>query len=164
MPNLRIITLFQPHATLMVLGFKRNETRSWAHHGVKGTIGIAAAARSPREYLDLVTQWPFCEDLKGIPLVNGAILGTVDVRSYLRSATWVDQHSNPNMTEEQIRAAEREYRYGNYAPGRWIWQTDNAVRFAEPIPAKGKQGWWRYDLPLTPSLVSIPAVQTNLFL
>lgn len=160
----RIITLYQPHATLMVLGFKKNETRVFAHHKVKGTIGIAAAARSPREYMDLINEWPFCDDLKGFPIVHGAILGTVDIQSYLRSETWMDAHSNPNMTEEQIRAAEREYRYGNYEPGRWIWQTINPVRFEQPIPAKGSQGWWSYDLPVKATINSTPAIQTNLFL
>ena len=41
--------------------------------------------------------------------------------------------------------AEREFRYGDYLPGRWIWKTTNLIPFDQPIPAKGAQGWWNYD-------------------
>ena len=148
---MRVITLHQPFATLMFLkrngqALKQNETRSWHHQNVKGTIGIAAAAKLPAYAKDLLTQWPFCEDLKGIDLPLGAILGTVEIIGYQTSESWMNQHSHPNMTEAQIWAAEREFRYGDYATKRWIWNTINPVQFDQPIPAKGSQGWWSYPI------------------
>lgn len=35
--------------------------------------------------------------------------------------------------------------YGDFTPGRWAWLTRDAVLFPEPIPAKGKQGWWEWE-------------------
>jgi hypothetical protein len=144
---MRIITLYQPYATLMVMKFKKNETRSWRFGNVLGPLGIAAAAKTPTWCKALLTQWPFCEDLNGISLPTGAILGTVEIKGYQSSQSWVDEMSNPNMTEEAIRAAEREYRYGDYSPNRWIWKTDNAVQFEKPVLAKGSQGFWKFELP-----------------
>lgn len=149
---MRVITLHQPFATLMFLKvngrvLKSNETRSWRHENVTGTIGIAAAAKMHKYAIDLMLTWPFCEDLKGIHLPLGAILGTLDIVNYQRSEDWMDEFSNPNMTPEQIWVAEREFKYGDYSPKRWIWKTENQVAFDQPIKAKGSQGWWSYQIP-----------------
>jgi hypothetical protein len=40
-----------------------------------------------------------------------------------------------------------EWEYGDYSRGRFAWQTDNVIKFDEPIPAKGHQKFWNYDIP-----------------
>ncbi|MVM33616.1 hypothetical protein GO755_26495 [Spirosoma sp. HMF4905] len=149
---MRIITLHQPYATLMFLKrnghvLKSNETRSWHHEKVKGIIGIAAAKTMHKYAKDLMLTWPFCEDLKGVQLPLGVILGTVEIVSYQRSEDWMNEFSSPNLSPEQFEIEDREFRYGNYEPGRWIWRTKNATAFDEPIKAKGSQGWWSYETP-----------------
>ncbi len=36
--------------------------------------------------------------------------------------------------------------YGDWVPGRWAWRLTNPEPFDEPIPAKGRQGVWRWEL------------------
>lgn len=149
---MRIITLHQPYATLMFLKrngqvLKSNETRSWHHANVKGVIGIAAAKTMHSYAKKLMLTWPFSEDLNGVHLPLGAILGTVEIVSYQRSEDWMNEFSNPSLTPDQFAIADREFRYGDYGPDRWIWRTQNATAFDEPIPARGSQGWWSYELP-----------------
>lgn len=37
--------------------------------------------------------------------------------------------------------------FGHFAPGRWAWLLTDAERFAEPIPATGRQGIWNWESP-----------------
>jgi hypothetical protein len=37
-----------------------------------------------------------------------------------------------------------EYYFGDYAPGRFIWKTNNNEPI-EPFPVKGQQGFWNID-------------------
>lgn len=34
--------------------------------------------------------------------------------------------------------------YGDWTPGRWAWRLDDIEPCCDPIPAKGKQGVWRW--------------------
>ena len=43
--------------------------------------------------------------------------------------------------------SEAERLCGYWHPGRWAYRLENVRRLAEPIPARGKQGLWRFDLP-----------------
>lgn len=42
------------------------------------------------------------------------------------------------------RLTPLEYRFGNYAPGRFGWVTELVEAFAKPIPAKGALGFWNW--------------------
>jgi len=37
--------------------------------------------------------------------------------------------------------------FGIFEPGRWAWIFANAVKFPAPVPAKGRQGFWRWECP-----------------
>lgn len=38
---------------------------------------------------------------------------------------------------------DTEIAAGDWAPGRWAWPVLSAEPLPTPIPAKGKQGWWK---------------------
>ena len=44
--------------------------------------------------------------------------------------------------ERRLEAAGQEYRFGDYALGRYAWELTELRRLREPIPALGKQGLW----------------------
>jgi hypothetical protein len=79
-------------------------------------------------------------DFKTLP--RGKILGTVNVGHMMKTEDWVYQNC------ADVNFVPDEWYFGNYDVGRWAWLTSNPVRFAEPIPAKGLQGFWNYDLPM----------------
>lgn len=37
--------------------------------------------------------------------------------------------------------------YGDWTPGRWAWELTDVEPLAEPVPWKGRQGWFTVELP-----------------
>lgn len=61
----------------------------------------------------------------------GRIVGVVNVADCIATES-----------EEGIKAAKWDGRYGDWSPGRFAWKADAFWPLLEPIPAKGKQGFW----------------------
>lgn len=119
----------QPFATLVALGCKRVETRSWttyrhrdqdvAIHAASGGFARDVAVRE-RELLK--------REPEQVPL--GAIVAIVRVGAICRTQDIVQQLSG------------QEIRLGDYRWGRWAWQLELIQALAEPIPCRGAQGLW----------------------
>lgn len=128
---MRVISLWQPWATLVVIGAKRIETRSWDTK-YRGPLLIHAAKTDSHikmicgqeYYRDFIADW------RKVPY--GAIIGKVML-------TGTVQFGQTNNYSEQERA------FGDYAWGRFGWMLENPQEFKNPIPAKGHQGFWKYD-------------------
>ena len=137
---MRIITLYQPYATLMMLGLKQNETRSFKTR-VRGELGIHAAASIPNWCKMKMAEQPFKSALKGIDLPTGKILGTVELIDCVTTSKFLcDQAIYTARTWDEIS-------FGDYSPGRFAWITKNPIPFEKPIIAKGSQGFWKYEPP-----------------
>ncbi|QHV99253.1 ASCH domain-containing protein [Spirosoma endbachense] len=142
---MRIITLYQPYATLMMLGLKTNETRN-RRTLVRGTLGIHAAAAIPNWCRLKMNEASFKSALKDVELPTGKILGTVELIGSMRTEEWLLSQSD--IIEGFYTAAVwNEIAFGDYSANRWAWQTINPTPFETPIPAKGSQGFWFFDLP-----------------
>lgn len=130
--GMKAISLWQPWASFMAMGLKRNETRHWATSH-RGPLLIHAAKKKPsKDELEyfwlLLNRHGYTEgSLYDLPL--GAILCRVD----MVDCQQIGHENSPRETE-------LEYHLGNYDHGRYMWMTDNLVKFKEPIPWKGKQG------------------------
>ena len=140
---MKIISIWQPYASLIVHGHKAVETRSWsAPQSLIGKrIGIAATKRISPEQKALFMEKSFMEyytptglpGLMGLP--HGAILGTV----LLHSCSVMDEEDLENVTEE-------EQIFGHWDAGRFAWRLRKPVLFPEPVFTRGFQGIWDYDL------------------
>ena len=80
---MKYISLWQPWATLMVVGAKHNETRSWKTN-YRGTLGIHAAKYFPGSNRELCLEEPFRTALevagyRAMDLPLGALIGTVEL-------------------------------------------------------------------------------------
>lgn len=170
MTTLRTLTLHQPWATLVALGVKTIETRSWRTH-YRGPVAIHAGARQPDLGLEIgpfrVTRgtegWHISgpEPVYGyarLPL--GAIVATatlIDVvpmidddtittAPYLRlspSGTLALRTQDAPEQRSPLDVSDQAP-YGDYAPGRYAWLLTD-IEPCDPIPAKGKQGLWTWD-------------------
>jgi hypothetical protein len=132
--SMRALTLTQPWATLVVIGAKRVETRSWRTAG-RGPLAIHAAKGFPRAARDLCEAAPFCDALGGLSagdLPRGMLLGTVEVLGCV-----------PTDGPEAELLDERERAFGDYSPGRWAWLLSGHRAFDEPVPMSGALGIWR---------------------
>lgn len=142
---MKAITLWEPWATLVAMGLKRYETRSWATHH-RGALAIHAAKRK----VDISMVWTIQRyiEQQGLDVTlprsypYGHVLAVVNLH-----AVFGTEHIDPGALERLV---------GDFSPGRYAWKFRNIRALPVAIPARGAQGlWeWRYDgeLPLEPWL------------
>lgn len=139
---MKVISVWNPWATLLVHGFKFNETRGWAAPDslIGQRIGIASTRivkpEQRRAYADPVFQEAYAQT--GLPpidqLQNGYLLGT----AFLHSCDLITEEDFGDITAE-------EKAFGWYEPGRWAWRMRYPFLLPEPVRVRGNQGIWKWD-------------------
>lgn len=156
---MRIISLYQPYATLLVLGIKKWETRCWypKSKDIFGTLGIHATAVTPKWAREDRQLNRICaqHDLVIKNLPRGVILGTCDLVSTMTTEAWCRKFDTDNF----LKPTPDEWWLGDYSPKRYAWEMANPVLFNFPIKAKGSQGFWFHDT----AKVNITTGQLQLF-
>jgi hypothetical protein len=138
---MKVITIQQPFASLVIMGVKKIETRSWSTR-YRGPLLIHAAASMPNFNKWLCTQEPFIryiQDLGELPL--GKILGQVTIDSIINTSMLDDIAAKGII---HIPDVKTERAFGDYSPGRYGWYCIDPVAFKTPIPAKGQLGLWAF--------------------
>jgi activating signal cointegrator 1 len=146
--NIKAITLWQPWATLMAIGAKRFETRSWST-SYKGPIAIHAAKR-PIKSVELNHMMRLVIKDRGL-LRSDFPLGQVVAIGYLRKIY-------PTSHRGIIRAGtipiylppspnSQEGSFGDWSHGRFAWLITDIWHLVEPVPARGRQQLWNWQLP-----------------
>lgn len=137
---MKALSLTQPWATLVAIGAKKIETRSWPT-GFRGQFAIHASKGFPTECKALCNETVFADTLMaaGIQDWRDLPLGAILCTARLIDCT--------PMTETNISAIRStlEYAFGDYAPGRYMWKLDNVKPLPEPIPYKGALGLWEWN-------------------
>ena len=131
---MRAISLLQPWASLIMLGYKEYETRSWGTTH-RGPLAIAASAgKKGREACAPGTDLAILlanHNLTFDDLPRGAIVGVCQVDSmHKMDETW------------DLVLGEVELSCGDYTNGRTAWALSHVQAFATPIPCKGKLSLW----------------------
>jgi activating signal cointegrator 1 len=134
----RVLTVYQPWASLLVGGVKRFETRpiranyrgllfihAGKHLGDNGRLLTYQLAAEFREMGVDVAGDAWADEL---PL--GAIVGAIRL---------CDCQPTVELLEDG-RVSDREQRLGDYAPERFGWHVEHPVRFKTPVPIRGRQG------------------------
>ncbi len=144
---MRIITLHQPWASLLAVGPKKYETRSWKTKH-RGWIAIHAALNFNRFITD--AHYRFEKELKemGIEPIMSTPRGAVVAIAKLERII----HCGSNR-EILIPDYHEVLDYGDYSPGRWVWVFSEIVPVEPAIPAIGRQGLWNWDAPGTIQLL-----------
>lgn len=141
---MKALTLTQPWATLVAIGGKRIETRSWKTD-YRGPLAIHAAKGWTKEVVDLaMRREPFRSVLTaaGYPLFSllprGCVVATcelVDCRTTDlltdRTAAYTDGPGRSWPLDDQERA------FGDFTPGRYAWLLANVQPLPKPVPARG---------------------------
>lgn len=155
---MRCISLWQPHASLIAIGEKTHETRSWytpytgpiAIHASKTQVPvkelnnqIAILKAKPhlfpedsgftRAAYDAFKLWKEREGLETYNLSQlplGAIVCTAEL-------TGVYQAHLLHMS-----LTGRAKHFGDFGHGRWAWRLENVRMLKEPMPYRGQQGLW----------------------
>lgn len=160
---MKVLTLTQPWATLVAIGAKRIETRSWST-SFRGPLAIHAAAGlasvgGKRGYKRLCFTEPFLSALSlarqnrsdvfylvdyFMSLPMGAIVAVCELKDCYPTAPEGYADHDPRGTRF-IDVGEQERAFGDYSPGRYAWLLADVRPLPEPIPAKGALGLWDWD-------------------
>jgi len=132
----KALSLLQPWASLVVMGLKKIETRSWrtAH---RGTLLIHASQGKKGKILAAETPFSkYIPDFDCLPF--GAIIGQVELEEIIpvEQLFYSDARMNALTLEEKA--------FGDYAKGRYAWILAEPVMFDDMIPVKGGLGLWEY--------------------
>ncbi len=129
------LSLLQPWASLVMMGVKTVETRSWSTayrgslmiHASKGKAGSLFASEPPfKKYIPDFNKLPF-----------GCILGKVTLEQIYPMEAF-------DMADESInRLTLEEKAFGDYSSGRYAWVLTEPQVFLEPVPARGMPGLWQ---------------------
>jgi hypothetical protein len=138
-PEIRLLSLTQPWATLVALGLKRIETRSWGT-SYRGLVAIHAAKGYPASARAFANQLAV-ERL--LPRAPARLLCTANLPL---GAILALEHLSTIYDTEQAEAIgrvdEQERRFGDYTPGRkaWLLDPERHRPLTTPFPYRGAQG------------------------
>ncbi len=145
---MKVITLTQPWATLVAIGAKTIETRSWDTK-YRGPLAIHAAKGFPGWAKDLCGQPPFIFSLLRIPgfedYLGGAEWRALPTSQILCTCDLADVQATGGFWDWEPAEGTDERAFGDYAPGRFMWRLDNVKPLATPIPARGALGLWTFE-------------------
>lgn len=142
---MRAISLWQPWATLIAIGAKKIETRSWGTD-YRGPIAIHAAKKSDSENRWLVHEEAFRSALIAADVLPTLPLGVIVAVAELVAC--VEIHSTPQFFQGfdgriiDIPPAQPERSFGDYTPGRFAWVLDKVRPLTTPIAWRGSQKWF----------------------
>ncbi len=133
---MKAISLLQPWATLVVMGVKTIETRSWGTK-YRGSILIhASMGKSGNIFSEELPFKKYIPDFNRLPF--GAIIGEAIITDVIRI-------ENLNMPDALINKLTMEQKaFGDYSEGRYAWLLEDHKQFTNAIPARGTLSVWEY--------------------
>lgn len=166
---MKALTLWQPWASLLAIGAKKYETRSWKTE-YRGPIAIHASLKDPCDIMRClptnVQQTMFDSlyaafgiksgALKRLP--TGRIIATAELVGCWKMTD--DGHTVGGARAVRIENVAsgampdgaktniiqgNELLFGDWTPGRFAWGLANVKMLDKPIPCKGKQGMWSWE-------------------
>lgn len=127
---MKVLTIKQPWATLIMQGDKRFEFRGWKTK-YRGKLLIHAGKGVDKDAVERLKKY-----LPQI-LPSGKILGEVTLVDCIKC----DQEFKEMCQKENKDIYAKSIFNENYA-----WKLSNVKKFEEPIEAKGHLSLWKYDL------------------
>jgi len=148
---MKALSLLQPWASLVALGAKQFETRSWAT-SYRGDLAIHAS--KSQKSMDLVYEIPdmrnVFEFLPKETIPFGKIIAIVRLVECIKipspDKVVCGFYMQPNglINNYQVPPGGAEKSFGDYTPGRYAWIFSN-IRQIKPISVKGSLGLWEWN-------------------
>lgn len=156
---MKTITVWQPWASLLAVGAKRFETRSWPT-SYRGPIAIHAATKDPYSIMAKLPRrvakaiYDVLYEKFGIQsgalrrMSTGCVIATAELIGCHKIFRCGGRGEGPGWIETAqgiYQPDERELLFGDWTPGRYAWEIANVKPLDEPIPAKGQQRLWEWS-------------------
>lgn len=143
---MKVLSLLQPWATLVVIGAKKIETRSW-NTKYRGPLLIHASKKMTQQQKDLVKTEPFWSELKHLEeLPLGKIIGMVELLETSSAKNFL------SIKDDKMKSGwaaavnwDQEIQFGDYSQGRYGWLLSNPVSFTNQIECRGSLSLWDFD-------------------
>ena len=149
---MKAISLLQPWASLVAIGAKGFETRSWSTN-YRGPLAIHASKGFPGWARDLFHTLPFSRVLAeaGYLLEDDLPCGAVIAVVRLVDCYPITMRNGVGLLcppqGERREVSEQETAFGDWSPGRFAWRLADVRPLREPIPARGALGLWEWKAP-----------------
>ncbi len=168
MTEMKALTIWQPWAQLIIEEQKGFETRP-RRMNHRGKLAIHAAMMAPWEILRELPERvaraisgalgheyePEAERaLERLP--RGKVIGTAEVTACYKiihvckavqlQTGYTEVTVQDGARFEQLMVRDEEILFGDWRPGRYAIRLENVKRM-RPVPAKGKQGLWNWQIP-----------------
>lgn len=156
--KIKALSYTEPWATLMAVGKKTFETRSWGT-SYRGPIVIHAAKNFPEECRRLCYEEPFLSALSGVAFNVGHVIAIGRLSACVRlDRRPVEGEVKTLMNGMVITFTEDELAFGNYAVGRFVWVHERVTPI-RPVPVRGRLGLWTWDAPseVVPRILALQA-------
>lgn len=127
----KVITIWQPWASLVAYGYKEFETRSWKT-SYTGPI-LIHSARKWDESQKMFYKKHAMSVLGDVMLSRGKILAAANLVGCFPVEEVIDSTSS------------QELLFGDFSKGRYAWKLENVVPLDFPVRWKGMQGLWQVE-------------------
>lgn len=125
--HMKVLTIKNPWATLIINGYKKYEFRSWKTK-YRGKILIHTSINPDKKIIDNF-------DNLNLNYQNGYIIGEAEIIDCIE----VTKEFEDKLVKENKKVYGMTVGRGGYA-----WKLENVVKYEEPVPVKGKLGLWEY--------------------
>ncbi len=139
---MKALSLLQPWASLVVMGVKKIETRSWSTKFRGELLIYASMGKAGSIFCNENPFKKYVPDFYKLPF--GAIIGKVTLTDIIRIKTGALSYATDEMLNNLTL---EEKAFGDYTEGRYAWILEEAQEFKKPVPAKGMLTLW--DTPKT---------------
>ena len=126
---MKVLTIREPWASLIVNGYKEYEFRSWKTN-YRGKILIHTSSIIDKDMLDRFKDY-------NLDYITGAIIGEAEIVDCIL----VDKEFNDDLRIKNPIVYGRSNHTETYA-----WKLDNIKKYDKVIYTKGKLGLWNYEM------------------
>jgi hypothetical protein len=160
------ITIQQPYASLIAVGAKKYETRSWQTN-YRGKIAIHAGKKKADVCMTNCGNVDFALGFEGscdwYKLPYGAVVAVADLIGCWKTTEHTNFYPKGSRLFELVGRIsdntllsdrrtfipnwedENEILFGDFSPGRYAWELANVHPLAKPITCRGRQGLFNVD-------------------
>lgn len=125
---MKVLTIREPWASLIVNGYKEFEFRSWKTN-YRGKLLIHTGLRLEKEVIDRFEEY-------NLNYVLGAIIG----EAILTDCILVNEEFSESLRKINNKVYAKSNHNETYA-----WKLENIKMYDSPIYVKGKLGLWNYE-------------------
>lgn len=139
----KCISLWQPWASAIALGFKQIETRGF-RTSYRGPIAIHAARR-----WTVHQQVALANIMDAIPEAKAAFraLSEIETPLPLGKIVAIAEIVDCVSITPDFAVTDEEFLLGDYSPNRFAWRLKNVVALPKPFAYTGRQGFFEANLP-----------------